>query len=498
MVKKRELLNKILLFVILSFLIIMSVFSTSGYNINSKNDYLKNIQKTIQPEKYVYGVNVYPGPEVIVKFKLNDLELKEIELILPMGIQCGTFTTYGKWLVCDDNGTLWEINFCNSPIIIECIGGGGVTLSGLSYNPVNNRLFGSSVSGKDLYAIDKNTGNQTYIGSFGNYLIGGIAFDENGTLYGWDLVTDSLYTIDTETGEVALVGSLGININYASSGHFDFDTDTLYLSVYTSTGQLYKCNKNTGKCTLIGNFPGFAQIIALSIPYHYDFCPPYTTISLDPPLPDGENGWFVSDVKASLNATDNLSGVREIRYRTVEGDWKVHTGDFIELLLDYDCLDDGLIKYYAVDFAGTREETKKVEIDIDQQPPEFNYNVTVVIKGLITKIYVVTISTLYYDNCSGIERIEFYINDELQETITGPGPEYVWTLRYNRRIPKLIFKIRIYDFSGNYTEVIINSSDIHTRSRVNMLNQYSNNIFFRWFFNRFFMLQRLINPIKEN
>jgi hypothetical protein len=499
-VKKKGLFNKNHLIIISSFLIIMNVFSTSGYDFNFNNYYSKNIEQRIQQEKYAYGFSAYSGPEVIVKLKLNDPGmLEEIDLIIPMsGILCGTFTTFGKWLICDGNGTLWEINFCDSPIIIECIGGGGVTLCGLSYNPVNNRLFGSSVSGNGLYEIDKNTGNQTYIGSFGDYLMGGIAFDENGTLYGWDVVTDSLYKINSETCEVTLVGSFGININYASGGHFDFDTDTLYLSVYTSTGQLYQCDKNTGQCTLIGNFPGFAQIAALSIPYHYDFCPPYTTISLDPPEPDGENGWYVSDVNVSLSATDELSGVREIRYRTVEGEWKVQSGDYVELFLDYDCLNDGLIKYYAVDFAGTREKTNTFEIDIDQQPPEIKYNVTVVIEGLIYKIYVVKISTLYFDNCSGIERIEFYINDELQETITGTGPEYVWTFRYNKKIPKLFYKIRIYDEAGHHSDIIINSSDIHTKSRINYFSQYSSNVLFRWFFNRFALIDRLLNPIKTN
>jgi hypothetical protein len=496
MVKKKDLLNKIPVYVILFFFMTISVFSTSGFNINVDNIYSKNLQQTIEQDKYAYGYNAYPGPEGIVKFKLDDPAMIEIiELINPPNIMCGTFSNYGKWFVCDNEGILWEINFCDAPII-KCIGGEGGTLGSLSYNPINDRLFGTSSSGKDLYEINKNTGNQTYICSFDNYLIFGIAFDEEGTLYGFDLITDNLIIIDTETYEVTLVGPIGINLNYAGDAHFDYDTDILYLTAYVSTGELYKCDKETGKCELVGTIG--VQLMGFSIPYHYDLCPPNTTISFDPPDPDGENSWYISDVIVTLEATDELSGVREIRYRTVEGEWKIQDGDYLALTLDYDCLDDGLIKYYAVDNAGTREETKKVEIDIDQQPPEIKYNVTVVIEGLISKIYVVTISTLYFDNCSGIERIDLFINDELQETIPGSGPEYVWTFRYNKRIPKLFYKIRVYDFAGHYSDIIINSSDIHTKSRINHFEQYSNNVLFRWFFNRFALIDKLLNPIKYN
>ena len=496
MIKKMLLFSKIPLFVILFFFITISVFSTSGYNLDFNNYYSKNLEKTIQQDKYAYGFNAYPGPEGIVKFKLDEpWSLEDLMLLNCPFIYCGTFTNYGTWLVYDAEGILWEIYFCDMPFF-KCIGGGDVRIYDLSINPVNNKIFG--ITDNTLYEINRKTGNQTYICSYDNFLFAGIAFDKEGTLYAWDFKHDALWTIDIETDEITLIGPLGISINFAVSGDFDYDTDTLYLAVYTHTGQLYKCDKETGECELIGSIGSGVEIFGFSVPLHYDLCQPYTTISLDPPEPDGEGGWYVSDVKVTLNAIDELSGVREIRYRTVEGEWKVHIGDFLELILDYDCLDDGLIKYYAVDNGGTREETKKVEIDIDQHPPEIKYNVTVVIEGLISKIYVVTISTLYFDNCSGIERIDLFINDELQDTIPGSGPEYVWTFRYNKRIPKIFYKIRVYDFAGHYSDIIINSSDIHTKSRINHFEQFSNNVLFRWFFNRFALIERLLNPIKSN
>ena len=44
-----------------------------------------------------------------------------------------------------------------------------------------------------------------------------------------------------------------------------------------------------------------------------DTTPPVTTHNLDPPEPNGLNDWYVSDVTVTLNATDDLSGVKEIR-----------------------------------------------------------------------------------------------------------------------------------------------------------------------------------------
>src|SRR5690606_32952057 len=45
----------------------------------------------------------------------------------------------------------------------------------------------------------------------------------------------------------------------------------------------------------------------------YDATAPVTTITLGPVIPDGDNGWYVSDVLVTVSATDDLSGVDETR-----------------------------------------------------------------------------------------------------------------------------------------------------------------------------------------
>ena len=225
--------------------------------------------------------------------------------------------------------------------------------------------------------------------------------------------------------------------------------------------------------------------------YLEDNTPPVTTCTLDPPNPDGLNGWYVNDVNVTLNATDDLSGVKEIYYKVSEGEWKNSSGDYVKFILDYDCLINGLIEFYAVDFAGNQEAIKSFCcIDMDQQPPEINNQIKAKIYRLIPLTYEITLPTGYWDNCSGPERIEFLINDILQETVTGPGPTYQFIFIYYP-IPNFSIKIICYDMAGNKAEAVLNNSDIHPRFR--SVNQYLEIGWILRFFYRYPLIQQILN-----
>jgi hypothetical protein len=204
----------------------------------------------------------------------------------PYFLSGGTWTNNWRWLGVEYySGSLWEI-YPETGEMIE-IGGGGVSLNGLAYNLVNNKLY--AAASFDLYEIDIKTGEQTYIGDYGEgpeYMIG-IAFDADGILFGWDVANDSLWTINTESGQATLVGPLGIDIKYAQDGAFDYDTDILYLAAYTITpnygGYLYKCDEDTGNSTLVGKFEGGAELTALAIPYYWIY--PYVFFNWTPEIP---------------------------------------------------------------------------------------------------------------------------------------------------------------------------------------------------------------------
>jgi hypothetical protein len=279
----------------------------------------------------------------------------------------GTWTNDGRYLCClFENGTLYDID----PETLDAcpIGNEGVSLNGLAYNPVNGKLYGAS--SYDLYEIDMETGNQTYIGGFGsgpNIMIA-IAFDMYGVLYGWDVGNDSLWIIDTESGNATLVGPLGFNICYAQDGAFNYYTDILYLVAYTSQGVLLECDEDTGECTFICTL-WVGQATAHAISYE-DNEPPVTTHILVPPEPDGLNGWYVSDVNVTLNATDDMLGVKEIRYTINGGPEIIIPGDNASFNLSEDG-NDILVEFWAVDNAGNTESPKNsFTIDIDQTPPD--------------------------------------------------------------------------------------------------------------------------------
>ena len=356
----------------------------------------------------------------------------------------GTWTSEEIWYGCEyATGSLWTINPNNGDM--TNIGGGGLSCNGLSCYPASNKLYGVTNGAKITYLIeyDPETGEQEIICLIsGPSYIKGIAFDGNGTLYVWD---DYLWSM--ESCVATLVGPLGI---YAEDGHFDYDTDILYLSTFFPTSQLYECDEETGNCILIGNFEGGAEITCLAIPYgNDDTIPPFTTHTIVPPEPDGENGWYVNDVNVTLLATDDMSGVKEIRYTINGGPEKVILGSSGIFALT----DDGqdiVIDYWAVDNAGNVEPKNSFTINMDQTPPE------VIIEYTATKTgwreWLVSFNITVIDNtsgCGGMDRIEIFLNDVLQDTIAGPGPIYTWVFKVSGGL-SLAVGAGAWDKAGNY------------------------------------------------
>ena len=183
-------------------------------------------------------------------------------------------------------------------------------------------------------------------------------------------------------------------------------------------------------------------------PYFNDTTPPVTTHSLDPPDPDGENGYYVSDVEVTLNATDNESGVKAIFYRISEGEWINQSGDIIIFIIDNDCLNNGIVEYYAVDNAGNQESIKSFYISMDQIPPKIiELSVKIYLEGGWWNIdFIVVVK----EECSNSNRVEIYINNGLQEIIQGSGPDYVFTIQFSEEFFGRTISVYCYDRAGNY------------------------------------------------
>ncbi|KYK20989.1 hypothetical protein AYK21_01175 [Thermoplasmatales archaeon SG8-52-2] len=251
--------------------------------------------------EYMCGFNVYPGPTEIVCFPINDPSEVASECTLGVPLTSGTYGCDDIWYATEaETGILYGIDPFDCDIWL--IGGGGVDILDLAYDPITYYMYGSS-DDNYLYKISQYTGEQEQIGPFGGgvgYMIG-MAFDAEGVLYGWDLMSDKLWTINTETGEATEVGPLGINLNYAQGGDFCRVTDVLYLTAYTSSGALYECDEDTGECTLIGNFLGGMEITGTII---IQDCTYYPVPPKAPTISGPENGIINQEYNFTINTTD--------------------------------------------------------------------------------------------------------------------------------------------------------------------------------------------------
>ena len=187
---------------------------------------------------------------------------------------------------------------------------------------------------------------------------------------------------------------------------------------------------------------------------------PESSHTLDPALPDGENDWYVSDLEVAVEASDPLvadvsSGVAEIRYKVGTGGWETITGSSGTFAITQeDDGDDVPVEYYAVDKVGNEEEphhTFTVDMDQTACDIDFTYEVT---GGSPSEGWEITFTAVATDDTSGMDRVEFYLNGLLQETVTGPGPIYEWIILYHI-LPNVIFTAEGYDIAGNmaYDEI---------------------------------------------
>jgi hypothetical protein len=210
---------------------------------------------------------------------------------------------------------------------------------------------------------------------------------------------------------------------------------------------------------------------AKSVGIGVDDTPPTSVHSLSPANPDGLNGWYVSDVTVTVEADDGedingwQSGVDVIKYKIGSGAVQTITGDHGSFKIE----DDGegiQVEYWSIDNVGNEENPHHTfTVDMDQTSPSIvlDYEVT---GGGIIEGWEFTFTATATDDTSGMERVEFYFNNVLQETVPGSGPTYVWVIQYNP-LPNAVFKAVGYDFAGNDAYDEIENPDPHSNSQGN-------------------------------
>jgi hypothetical protein len=183
-----------------------------------------------------------------------------------------------------------------------------------------------------------------------------------------------------------------------------------------------------------------------------DCCEPESEHTLDPATPDGLNNWYVSDVEVCITALDRLcpdcigisAGVDEIRY-TINGEMQ----DPIEgpsgcFVID----EDGniLVEYWAVDNVGNEEEKHTFSITIDRGDPTCDMSWEAYEEG---DTWMVDFEVFASDSISGLNRVEFYIDGSLEDTMTV-GP-FIFTIEWDpdEYDSSTTFKATAHDNAGN-------------------------------------------------
>ena len=134
-----------------------------------------------------------------------------------------------------------------------------------------------------------------------------------------------------------------------------------------------------------------------------DSIPPVTMIQFNPSKPTGKQGWYNCTVYVTFIASDDDSGVNSTFYRLNYGSWLIYNDVF-------SLIDEGkyFIDFYSVDFAGNEESIKSAFIKIDKTTPNVDLYWE---HGNYNSDYIFTARCI--DGLSGMDRVEFYYNNEL-------------------------------------------------------------------------------------
>jgi parallel beta-helix repeat protein len=257
------------------------------------------LKETLNRGNIAYGIGHCDEGDGIFYFDLYDPN--NITWLFPLSyfLSGETWSCDGKIYGCEYNtGGLWTIDPDTGDM--ENIGGGGTSCNDLSWDPVNDILYGASSNG--LYKYDSVTGEQEYIGSFGiSDAIVCLAIDMDGVAWAYDVKfsgNSKLYNVDLETGEATEYCDMGQNLLYSTSGCIDWSTGLLWIAASSSGGWLAYWDWDNQELVTVGHLNN--EINALVIPFE---CYQYTTH--DPIYIHGNENFTIQNGVTGGSGTSN-------------------------------------------------------------------------------------------------------------------------------------------------------------------------------------------------
>jgi hypothetical protein len=154
----------------------------------------------------------------------------------------------------------------------------------------------------------------------------------------------------------------------------------------------------------------------------------------------GGDNWYGSDNSFTFSyESDEIAGI----YYGIDGNWLPYTGTF-------KVFDGGehILEWYAVDFEQNQSEIDgPFSFKIDKTKPEIELTYEVV-GGNQWIGWIFRFTAIAVDSMIGMDRVEFYMNNVLQETVDSSGPVYTWNLLYFP-LPHVYFYAIAFDKAGN-------------------------------------------------
>jgi len=151
-----------------------------------------------------------------------------------------------------------------------------------------------------------------------------------------------------------------------------------------------------------------------NVTIYVDNTAPVTTPAFTPASPDGENGWYASNVTVTLASVDDGCGVASIYYRIDDGAITEYVGAFVVTEGNH------IIYYYAVDNLGNQEEVATQEIKVDETAPSITYEIegTEGNNGWYTSTVTITLNAT--DAVSGIQEVKYMVDGGTWQDYTEP------------------------------------------------------------------------------
>jgi hypothetical protein len=147
-----------------------------------------------------------------------------------------------------------------------------------------------------------------------------------------------------------------------------------------------------------------------------DINAPVTSAALSP-APDGNNGWYKTNVTISLASTDDCAGVAATEYSIDGGQsWLPYAGSF-----SFGNEGTTTILYRSADRAGNNETDKSIVVNIDKTAPTLALSATPArISPPNGQMVDVTIYAQGADSASGLESVSYVVTDEYGTQLSIP------------------------------------------------------------------------------